>query len=238
MQTTFFSFVIPAHNEAKYIERTITALMDLTYPTDRFEVIVVENGSSDDTHAIAQRLATTHHNVRVITSKPGASRARNAGADVTDEQSQWIVFLDADTVIGQTFLEELHSFLSAPQRSRSVIGTTEILPLDNHSRKARWWFKLYDWGHWATHTSYSIQICRTDIAHKIAYDEHLSLAEDLKFIQDARRYGRFFFFPTKTVFTSTRRFDHMGYSQLFFFWIFFGVMPRWIRKRIHYKVVR
>jgi len=53
-ETLFFSIVIPAYNEEKYIGTTLTALKQLEYPPDRFEVIVVDNGSTDGTeHFIA-----------------------------------------------------------------------------------------------------------------------------------------------------------------------------------------
>ena len=63
----FFSFIVPAYNEASVIERTLSCLRDLDYPKDRYEVIVVENGSSDDTFARASRFASPAF--KVITSE-------------------------------------------------------------------------------------------------------------------------------------------------------------------------
>jgi glycosyltransferase involved in cell wall biosynthesis len=88
------SFIIPAHNEAEYVARTIAAAQraarDLTLP---YEVIVVDDSSSDDTAAIAAR-----HEARVV---PVAYRqiaaARNAGARVAT--GDLFVFVDADTEI-------------------------------------------------------------------------------------------------------------------------------------------
>jgi len=43
----FFSIVIPAHNEAGYIDHTLRSLKTIAYPKDRYEVIIVENGFNE-----------------------------------------------------------------------------------------------------------------------------------------------------------------------------------------------
>ena len=75
-QPKFFSIIIPAYNEEKYLQDTLLCLTRLSYPQDRFEVIVVENGSTDRTYDIAR--SVTGAPIRVIQSTPaGVSRARN-----------------------------------------------------------------------------------------------------------------------------------------------------------------
>lgn len=233
----FYSFIIPAHNEGDYIGNTLDNLLQLAYPNEYFEVIVVENGSSDATADIVKKYANKYPQISFFKSELGVSKARNKGKENISHNSKWVIFLDADTIVKPNFLKELSIFIGHSKDNISI-GTTEILPYKDSNPRAKLWFKIYDWGHKYTHTSYSIQICRADIAHKIYYDEQLCLAEDLQFIRDAKKYGKFFFFPTKTILTSTRRFKNNGYWRLFFFWIFFGVMPHFIRKHINYKVVR
>jgi len=51
-EVLFFSIVIPAYNEENYIGKTLSALKELDYPPDRVEVIIVDNGSTDQTESV------------------------------------------------------------------------------------------------------------------------------------------------------------------------------------------
>jgi cellulose synthase/poly-beta-1,6-N-acetylglucosamine synthase-like glycosyltransferase len=78
------SILIPAHNEAKVIERTVRAMMALDYPRERLEILVVNDGSSDGTAEILDRLAAEDARVHPYHVPPGQggkgkSRALNLG---------------------------------------------------------------------------------------------------------------------------------------------------------------
>jgi glycosyltransferase involved in cell wall biosynthesis len=83
------SVVIPARNASATLRRAIDSVLAQTLPAD--EIIVVDDGSSDATPAVASM-----HGVRLIQQKEalGAAAARNAG--VRAAQGEWIAFLDAD----------------------------------------------------------------------------------------------------------------------------------------------
>lgn len=84
------SVVIPAYNCANYLPRAIESVLGQDYP--HFECIVVDDGSSDDTAAIARSFQPQ---VRVISqSNGGASAARNTGINAAN--GSLIAFLDAD----------------------------------------------------------------------------------------------------------------------------------------------
>jgi len=87
----FFSIVIPAYNEEKYIGTTLTALKQVDYPPDGFEVIVVDNGSTDGTERVIVASAPASAKV-VRAEEPGVSRARNRGIDLLSEASDWVIF--------------------------------------------------------------------------------------------------------------------------------------------------
>jgi hypothetical protein len=100
------------------------------------------------------------------------------------------------------------------------------------------WYKFYDFGHWLTKTSYSIQIAKTDIAKQVKFDEKLNYSEDLKFIKNMQIFGNFFFFATDQVATSTRRFKHDGYIKTFFYWNIQALTPEYFKKNKHYSSIR
>ncbi|HOM77360.1 MAG TPA: glycosyltransferase [Anaerohalosphaeraceae bacterium] len=89
-QTIQISAVIPAYNAQKYIARAIESILRQSRPAD--EIIVVDDGSTDDTAAVVRSYGDK---VRLISqSNGGASAARNAG--IRAAKGNWIAFLDAD----------------------------------------------------------------------------------------------------------------------------------------------
>ena len=99
------SFVIPAHNEEKYIAKTIAAIHNAVAEADILaEVIVVNDGSTDNTVGIAKQLGA--RTIDVMLRNIGA--VRNAGARIAS--NEWIVFVDADTLIpAKTLIESLNA---------------------------------------------------------------------------------------------------------------------------------
>ena len=100
------SFIIPAHNAAETIERTVSSIEKLNLSP---EILIIENGSTDDTLRIAEKCASRNCAIRVLQSETGVSRARNAG--IKEATGNWIVFADAD----DEYLEGLHTLLDKVQ---------------------------------------------------------------------------------------------------------------------------
>ncbi len=237
----FISVIVPAHNEERELAATLRALLSQRYPAARMEIIVVENGSTDATAQIALGIAaepSAAGRIRVLRSPRGVSVAKNIGLRALSPESQWTVFCDADTRLGRHFLHELNTWLNRRSEGGLGVGTTAVRPHPDAPLYARAWFALYDLIHRVTRSSYSIQIARTSIARGVGFHEGLSFAEDLAFIHECRRYGRFFFVPTDQVSTSTRRFAARGYLHQGMRWLFEALLP--LRCKIHraYDVVR
>lgn len=229
-----YSIVVPAHNEEKYISKTLRSLASLHHKY--YEVIVVENGSTDKTYTLAKKFSSPKIKVYRL-KKKGVSAARNYGARKTSKKSQWLVFLDADTILQKGFLTELDQFLGK-KSGQYVIGTTTVLPIER-SPLTLLWFSYYNTIHQYWKKSFSIQIVKKKLFGKVIYDETLRMSEDIKMIQELRKYGRFFFLKTKSVMTSTRRFRQIGWMRLAIKWAFHGVMiSEKERKKIEYEVVR
>ena len=232
----FFSIVIPAHNEEKYLPETINCINDLNYPKDKYEVIIVENGSTDKTWEIMKRMESG--NIKVFDSiDKGVSKARNFGISKIGPESEWVVFLDADTILKTEFLNDLNNYLQANQNKNYAVGTTSLLPSPD-SRKARIWFAFYDICHKLFKVTYSIQIYKRSILNDIKYDESMTRGEDLKLLKEALKFGRFFFLKTPTVYTSTRRFEQVGWWKLFVNWTILANLPYSIQKKFDYEVTR
>ncbi|KEZ15292.1 Glycosyl transferase family 2 [Sphingobium yanoikuyae] len=98
---TAISVIMPAHNAARTIERALQSLRVQTF--EDWEVIVVDDGSSDQTTTIVDRWVASDHRVRLIRQvQTGAGSARNSGLDVA--LGEWIVFLDSDDILASDHL--------------------------------------------------------------------------------------------------------------------------------------
>ena len=96
------SIIIPALNEARMIGKCLDSLTQLDFPRDHFEVILVDNGSTDDTIKIA-RSFTDRLRLRILQKKGvRISGLRNLGA--REAQGEVVAFLDADCLAPSNWL--------------------------------------------------------------------------------------------------------------------------------------
>ncbi|MHB8810177.1 MAG: glycosyltransferase [Desulfobulbaceae bacterium] len=236
----FFSIIVPAHNEEAELPATLQCLLSQNYPGHRFEIIIVENGSTDATLriALAARDEHTGGRVMVLQSERGVSRAKNVGLTILAPESDWVVFCDADTRLGPHFLHHLNTWLNRHGGADLSVGTCAVRPQPAGSLYGRAWFAYYDLVHRLGKSSFAIQIARTAIARGILFREDLHFAEDLLFIRECRRYGRFFFVPTDQASTSTRRFETRGYLRQGLRWLYQALLPLRLKMNQPYDVIR
>ncbi|MCG7195054.1 glycosyltransferase [Fructilactobacillus sanfranciscensis] len=99
------SIIVPTYNVEKYIRTCIESILAQTYRN--VEVIIVNDGSTDQSLAVISDLICSHHNVKVINQKnQGLSVARNTGIDVAT--GKYIAFVDADDKIMPGFVSSLY----------------------------------------------------------------------------------------------------------------------------------
>lgn len=98
------SVIIPAYNVHDYLGECIESVLNQTYP--HWEMIVVNDGSLDDTLAYAQRYASQDQRIRVIDQEnSGVSVARNAG--LYSANGKYVIFLDGDDYWKPSLLRKL-----------------------------------------------------------------------------------------------------------------------------------
>lgn len=105
MLSPYFSVIIPALNEEKYLPVILKALSRQTYRS--FEVILVDGQSDDNTIAVFNKFAENFPGHQLYkAAKRNVAYQRNIGGFKAD--GQFLVFFDADVNISDTFMEELH----------------------------------------------------------------------------------------------------------------------------------
>jgi len=95
------SVVIPVRNRPEFVRRCVEGIIGGACSREYFEVIVVDNGSTDDTAQAARQAGA-----RVVSEpEPNRCRARNRGAE--EAREEWIAFIDSDCVPDSDWLEQV-----------------------------------------------------------------------------------------------------------------------------------
>ncbi len=102
--TPFISVIIPTRNHARLLADTVASVRDQQYPADRYEIIVVNDGSTDQTESVTQRfLDGKLPAVRYLSQPPtGLNTARNNG--LRHARADYIVFTDDDVETEENWL--------------------------------------------------------------------------------------------------------------------------------------
>lgn len=105
-----FSIIIPAYNVADYLENCVESILKQTY--DNYEIIIVDDGSTDETGKVADELLKQSKQINVVhQSNGGASKARNTG--MKRATGDYILFLDGDDFWSDShFLKQIASELT------------------------------------------------------------------------------------------------------------------------------
>jgi glycosyltransferase involved in cell wall biosynthesis len=117
MMQVVFSIIIPCYNHAKYLEANLSSILAQDFK--QWEAIIVNDGSTDDSLAVAQGFADRDTRIRILDQEnQGLSAARNAGVMLSS--GEWIVLLDADDTMGEGALQAIHTLY---QEADIVIGS-------------------------------------------------------------------------------------------------------------------
>ncbi len=173
------AFVIPARNEAGFVGAAVRSVIDQTIPLDRLELIVVENGSTDDTAGAAQRAAEQAPGLRcaIISHSPaGIAPAKNRGA--TQARAGVLVFLDADSRASPELAWRVMDRVAGGYPAGSI-----KIVADSNDWLDRGFFALIDWGKGLFGIHANMLYCERDLFLRSGgFGEQIRLAEDLDFM--------------------------------------------------------
>ncbi len=123
MVSGLISVIVPAYNVAPYIQDCINSIISQTYK--KLEVIIVDDGSSDDTYSIIREMIQIDDRIRYIyQNNQGVSAARNRG--IEESKGEFIAFVDADDWLTTFFFEEGIRLLRAHDLD-CILGQTQFV---------------------------------------------------------------------------------------------------------------
>jgi glycosyltransferase involved in cell wall biosynthesis len=115
--STLISVIVAAHNEERYIGRCLRSLLAQTFPRTKFDIIVVDDGSTDRTAAV---LKTFGNDVKVLRNDENIGLPASLNRAISSTHSKFVVRVDADDFVNASFLEILHLFLTENPRMDAV----------------------------------------------------------------------------------------------------------------------
>jgi len=121
------SFVVPVFNTGPYLREAIDSIHANASPATTIEILLVDDGSTDEETLELLRQASIEPGVRVLTllCNRGPSAARNAG--IRAAQGEWIAFLDADDLLAPGALQARLAVIDAQPQARWIMGTLLVM---------------------------------------------------------------------------------------------------------------
>lgn len=181
--------MIPARNEERYVAAALASVAAQTWPLDRLEAVVVDNGSDDGTAAAVCEFAAYVPDLPVVlVSEPmrGTAHARNRGA--AEASGRWLVFLDADSRM-------------APDLARRVVARAEsgfpagsirlIADIDDGADLLdRAFFRVLEFGKVLFTIHAQMFYCERALFQEVGgFDTRLQVGEDREFLARLQRCG-------------------------------------------------
>jgi cellulose synthase/poly-beta-1,6-N-acetylglucosamine synthase-like glycosyltransferase len=154
----FVSVILPAYNEEEHIIKSIKSVLQLDYPKSKYEIIVVDDGSTDKTFERAKKFAEGYSNIRVF-HKPngGTASAKNYG--IERAKGELITTLDADSFVSPQALKHMVGYFDEPK----VSGVTAALNV----YKPRGFLQALQWAEYMAGIFLRKTFSRIDAVHVI-----------------------------------------------------------------------
>lgn len=120
------SVVIPVYNCEEYLESCVESLFEQTMAQEDFQIVFVNDGSSDNGGEICEKAAENHSNITYFAKENGGvSSARNKGMELA--QGKYILFLDADDTLSNDTLATIYDFFEEHYDETDLV-TYKIIP--------------------------------------------------------------------------------------------------------------
>lgn len=115
------SVVIPAYNERQRLPATLSSILNYFAARDwpSWEILVVNDGSKDDTLAVAEKFRDQHQGIRVLNNPGNRGKGYSVRQGMLEAQGEWILFTDSDL---STPIEELDTLLAAARAQNALVA--------------------------------------------------------------------------------------------------------------------
>ena len=135
------SIIIPVYNTGRYVERCIRSCLEQDVQHYDYEIIVIDDGSPDNSLSIIEKIASEQSNIKVISQKnEGLSAARNKGFDLAEGDYVW--FIDSDDWIKENCLSDILYKLYDAKLEAMVISSINVLIDGTEAYKRTYYYAM------------------------------------------------------------------------------------------------
>jgi len=128
-----YSFLLPVYNLQQYVALCLDSIYGQDMGEDVFEVIAVNDGSTDESLAVLESYASAHRNMVVVSQKnAGVSAARNAA--ISKARGEYLVFVDADDYLARGALDRIDEVICTTKPDFIIVN---IIDMDGVIEKRR-----------------------------------------------------------------------------------------------------
>ena len=219
-----FSVVIPCFNEESYIEALLRSISIQSIDKKQLEIIVVDNGSLDLTQGVVRRFFEKHLSdsacILVDEKEKGVSRAKNTGANASS--GEYIVFLDADNVVGEHFFRGLKAYIDSTGK---LAGTFRLTSYTKWSLGRAVFFILEMIKVFLPRPFGKSFVKKEIFAKTEGFNSAIKLGENVDFLMRVKKIcqttapNSFGHYKTHPLTCSNRRFRHQGYASVLWQWL-------------------
>ena len=180
------SFLVPAYNEEETLENTVESLIDLDYPKDKKEIIIINDGSKDRTLEIAKKLEKKYSEVRVL-NKENSGKANSLNEAIKIAKGELIAVTDADSYPRKDSLKKMIGHFE----EKGVAAVTSRVLVKNKKNYLErfqvldysiiaWTRKLLDFVNSVYVTNGPLSIYRKEVVKKLGGFDPNNLTEDIE----------------------------------------------------------
>jgi glycosyltransferase involved in cell wall biosynthesis len=201
--TPFVSFVVPVRNEERHIRACLESLIAQQYPSDRFEIVVVDGQSTDKTRAIVGEVAAEHEGIDLrLLGNPARSVGPGRNLGIRAARGEAIVFVEGHARLDAGFLATVADCLARTGARCLGRYVEQLIPEDNAVQRATgmarksWLARNPHSGRFAEECEGWISplgvatVYRSDVFGQFgAYDESLTTNEDVELNYRLERAG-------------------------------------------------
>lgn len=181
------SIIIPVHNSEKTLERCLESILEQNF--NEMEILLIENGSTDDSYAVCQKYAKKYGNIACyISSSKGVSAARNLGLEFAT--GDIIGFCDADDMLEGDSLKHITKIFEENSTVSMVVGGYYRVSSNDKTYMGLKKSKKCSFNKVLNHAIYDFRIMgsvwnkffKRELLSDVRFDEGLSYCEDTHFL--------------------------------------------------------
>jgi cellulose synthase/poly-beta-1,6-N-acetylglucosamine synthase-like glycosyltransferase len=190
----YITIAIPAYNEEKAIEKTILTALKLDYPKEKLSIVVIDDGSTDNTKKVVQALSKKHNFRFIIKKNEGKAKAMNTA--LKDCKTELFACLDADSYVEADSLKRMIHHFDKKNVAATITAIHVIDPKNLYEKLQRMEYllaimtrKLMAFINTLSVTPGVLSVYKTKILQKVGGFDEETLTEDFEIAMRLKYYG-------------------------------------------------